>query len=127
MLDLPRFSADESRVIGGFGERWLGFWWSHPDDDYLDPARGGQISFGFVFVHHLPSHRVKRHELRMDLPNGWVPDDPDGETWLGAREITPVGDGVRVSLPGGVAWKIEGPLPPVILVPTPHPAGGRLL
>jgi hypothetical protein len=128
MLDLPQFSTDETKLVGGFGKSWLGGWWAHPGDEYEDPARGGLISFGFLFVHHLPSHRIKRYELQMDLPKGWFPaDDPWSETWLGAREIAPCGDGVRLTLPGGVAIEIEGPLAPVILLPTPHPEGGRFL
>jgi hypothetical protein len=127
MLDPPQFSADEAKVVGGFGANWLGGWWAHPDDEYNDPARGGPISFGFLFVHHLPSHRVERHELRMDLPRGWIPGDPEAEDWFGAREIGPAGDGVRLTLPGGAKVEIPGPLPPVILLPTPPPAGRRLL
>jgi hypothetical protein len=124
MLDIPRFSEDESRLAGGFGDWWLGGWWSHQD---FEPASGGLISFGFLFVHRLPSHRVERHELQMDLPRGWIPDDPEAELWMGAREIEPVGEGVRLILPGGVPFEHRGPLPPVLLLPSPHPAGLRLL
>lgn len=127
MLSVPAFSPDESRLVGGFGAGWLGTWWVHPGDDYPNGARGGEITFGFIFVHQLPSHQVQRHELRMDLPKGWRPDDPDADIWTGARAIVPAGDGVRLTLPGGVAVEIDGPLPPVIVLPTPHPAGGRLL
>ncbi|MCE9530372.1 MAG: hypothetical protein K8T89_04455 [Planctomycetes bacterium] len=129
MLDLPMFSTDETRLIGGFGANWLGGWWAHADDDYEEPSRGGVIAFGFLFVHQLPSHKVKRHTLRMKLPKGWLPKDPDAETWLGARAIGPAdeGEGARLTLPGGVAVEIEGPLPSVILLPTPHPSGKRLL
>lgn len=125
MLELPRFSADETRLVGGFGP-WQGWWWQHKDDDD-SPARGGLISFGFLLVHYLPSHEVQRHELQMDLPKGWIPDDPEAPTWYGARDITPLTDGVRLTLPGGIPYEIKAPLPPVIVLPTPHPAGGRLL
>ena len=125
MLDLPRFSTDETRLVGGFGENWLGGWWAHPDDDIEGPARGGPICFGFLFVHYLPSHQVDRHELRIDLPAGWQPDDPWAE-WYGARDITPINEGVRLTLYRGVVVEIEGPLPPVILLPAPHPSGERL-
>jgi hypothetical protein len=127
ILDTPMFSADETRLVGGFGKNWLGGWWAHPDDEYETPARGGLISFGFLFVHHLPSHQVDRHELQMDLPKGWLPDDPEAELWFGARQIAPVAHGVRLTLPGGVTVEIEGPLPPIIQLPVPHPAGGKLL
>ena len=127
MLDLPKFSVDETRLVGGFGRCWLGGWWAHPEDDYKDAARGGRITFGFLFVHHLPSHLIERHELQMDLPKGWLPEDPEAETWYGARAIEPAGSGIRLTLPGGAGIEVEGPLPPVILLPTPHTAGGRLL
>jgi hypothetical protein len=119
MLELPRFSADETRLAGGFGEYWLGGWWSHPEDDMMTPARGGPISFGFLFTHRLPGHEVERHELRMDLPEGWVPDDVDAEDYFGAREITPSPEGVRLTLPGQVAVVLSDPIPPVVWLPTP--------
>lgn len=127
MLDLPRFSEDESRLVGGFGEFWLGGWWSHIDDD-RGPARGGPIRFGSLLVHRLPGHQVERHELWMDLPEGWIPDEPESELWLGARSVAPIAeDGVRLILPGGVSWEFTGRLPPLIWLPTPHPSGGGLL
>ncbi len=126
MLDLPKFSDDETRLVGGFGERWLGGWWAHPDDDCETPARGGVITFGTLFVHHLPSHKVERHELRMNLPQGWVPRKPEAEVWYAARDITPTAShGVRLVLPGGASFEIDGPLPKVILLPTPDPASGQ--
>ena len=127
VLDVPRFSADETRLVGGFGRGWLGGWWAHPDDDRDEPVRGGIVSFGFLFVHHLPSHRVDRHELRIDLPKGWLPDDPHGEDWYGPRDITPTANGIRLMPSWGVAVEIEDPLPAVVVLPTPHPSGKGLM
>jgi hypothetical protein len=128
MLSLPRFSADETRLVGGFGEGWLGGWWTHADDDpFEDPARGGLITFGFLFDHRLPGHQVKRHRLQMNLTNGWRPDDQEAVFWLGATDIAPCGAGICMRLPGNVTVEIEGPLRSTILLPTPHPAGRRLL
>jgi hypothetical protein len=126
LLELPRFSEDESRLVGGFGRGWLGGWWAQGDDDIDEPVRGGPVSFGFLFVHLLPSHRVTRHELRVDLPRGWLPDDPEGE-WYGPGDIAPTADGVRLLPSWGVPVEIRGPLPPVIVLPTPHPSGEGLL
>jgi hypothetical protein len=126
MLEMPRFSADESRLVGGFGRAWLGGWWAHPDDDIDEPARGGPVNFGFLFVHQLPSHQVTRHELRVELPPGWVPEDPWGE-WYGPREIVPTSAGVRLMPSWGVPVEIADPIPPIIVVPTPHPSGKGLL
>ena len=48
MLDLPTFSDDESRLLLGYGESWLGGWWAHPDDDPWEPARGGTVTLGMA-------------------------------------------------------------------------------
>jgi hypothetical protein len=126
ILDLPQFSEDESLLIGGAGPGFLGGWWAHPEDDIEEPARGGPVTLGFLFVHRLPSHRVTRHELRVKLPKGWLPDDPNAQ-WYGPREITPTADGVRFTPSWGVPIEVEYPLPRVIHLPTPHPSGKGVL
>lgn len=126
ILELPKFSKDESVLIGGAGEGFLGGWWSHPDDDMDQPARGGSMSLGFLFVHHLPRHRVTRHELRVEVPKGWLPEDPFAD-WYGPRKITPTARGLRFVPLWGVPVEIKAPLPRVIRLPTPHPSGKGLL
>ena len=126
LLELPRFSEDESRLVGGFGRAWLGGWWTQGNDEIDEPVRGGPVSFGFLFVHLLPSHRVTRHELRVDLPRGWLPEDPWGE-WYGPGGIAPTADGVRLVPSWGVPVEINDPLLSVITLPTPHPSGKGLL
>jgi hypothetical protein len=126
ILELPRFSEDESWLVGAAGPGFLGGWWAHPDDDIEEPARGGPVCLGFLFVHQLPSHREKRHELRVQLPKGWFPDDPWAQ-WYGPRDITPTSKGVRLMPSWGVPLEVESPLPRVILLPTPHPSGKGLL
>jgi hypothetical protein len=69
---------------------------------------------------------VTRHELRLDLPKGWLPEDPWAE-WYGSHDITPTADGVRLMPSWGVPVEIACRLPPVIVLPTPHPLGKRLL
>jgi hypothetical protein len=126
ILDLPKFAADESWLVGGAGPGFLGGWWAHPDDEPDEQARGGPASLGFLFVHRLPSHRVTRHELRVQLPKGWLLDDPwDG--WLGPRDITPTAGGVRLVPSWGVPVGVKTPLPRVIRLPAPHPSGRGLL
>lgn len=127
MLDAPTFAEDESQIVGGFGQNWLGGWWAHPDDDFETPARGGEISFGFLLVHHLPSHRVERHEFKINLPKDWFPDSFESEIWHGVAKITPGADKISMELYGGVKFEIIGPPPPVIQLPVPHPTGKRLL
>jgi hypothetical protein len=126
ILDLPRFSADESVLVGGAGPGFLGGWWAHPEDDIEEPARGGPVSLGFLFVHHLPSHQMSRHELRVELPVGWRPDDPEGK-WYGPREIAPTRGAVRLVPSWGVPVEVAMPLPPVILLPVPSPSGRGVL
>jgi hypothetical protein len=126
ILDLPRFSEDESLLIGGAGAGFLGGWWAHPDDEIDEPARGGVVNLGFLFVHRLPSHRVTRHALRVKLPKGWAPEDPFAE-WYGPREITPTADGVQLMPSWGVPLEIMAPLPRTIRLPTPHPSGEGVL
>jgi hypothetical protein len=126
ILELPRFAVDESLLVGGFGPAWLGGWWAHPDDDMEGPARGGPVCFGFLFVHRLPSHRVRRHELRVDLPKGWLPEDPEGE-WYWPRDVAPTADGVRLVLSWAGPIEVKAPLPRVIRLPTPHPSGKGVL
>jgi hypothetical protein len=126
ILDLPRFSEDESLLIGGAGPGFLGGWWAHPDDDIDEPARGGPVSLGFLFFHRLPGHRVTRHELRVELPRGWLPEDPWAE-WHGPRDIRPTGDGVRLMPSWGVLVEVKSPLPRIVRLPVPHPSGKGLL
>jgi hypothetical protein len=126
ILELPRFAADESRLVGAAGLGFLGGWWAHPDDDIEEPARGGPVCLGFLFVHRLPGHRVTRHELRVELPRGWLPEDP-WAAWYGPRDVTPTAAGVRLMPSWGVPVEVEDPLPRVIRLPTPHPSGRGLL
>jgi hypothetical protein len=122
MLDLPRFAPDDSYLVGAAGHGFLGGWWSHPDDEPDEPARGGSVTLGFLFVHRLPKHKVTRHELRVKLPKGWLPDDP-WEGWLGPREITPTESVVRFMPSWGVPVEVALPLPRIIWLPVPNPSG----
>jgi hypothetical protein len=127
MLDLPEFTEDEKVLVAGYGRRWLGGWWAFDDDEREEPSRGGVTTFGYLVVHHLPSHRVEQHELTMELPRGWLPPNWEEAIWDGARKIRPTRGGVELILPGGVPYQITAPLSPVIRLPTPDARGGGLL
>ena len=119
MLELPVFSEDERRIVGGYGEQWLGGWHAHREDEIEEPARGGRVSFGWIFDHRLPEHVVSWHELLMDIPVGYLPDIED-EAWYGAFDIEPLGQGVAFTLPGGEPFEHPDPLPETLLLPTPQ-------
>lgn len=125
ILDVPVFSPDESCLVGAAGPDFLGDWWSHRDDDAEEPARGGPVSLGFLFVHQLPGHEVTHHELRIDLPPGWCPHESSGE-WWGPRELAVSSGGLRMMPSWGVPIEVPWPLPPVIELPVPHPSGHGL-
>lgn len=126
MLDLPSFSEDESYLVGGAGAAYLGGWWSHPWGDCDEPARGGLVALGFLFVHNLSDHEDLRHDLVVNLPEGWLPDDP-WAAWYGPRQISADAKGVRLVPSWGVQVVVPHPLPRVIVLPTPHPSGKGLL
>ena len=127
MLELPRFSADESYLLGGYGENWLGGWWSHPEC-LETPSPGGAITFGWLFVHKLETQKTAFHELKMNLPTDWLPSDPEDEIWFGATQITPLSTGgVAMQLPGKISFEIDAPLSGIVQIPTPHPKGGRFI
>lgn len=104
----------------------LHWWWAEPDSGHDEPAAGGLVGVGWLLVHHLPSHEKTHHELVVDLPAGWKPDDPC-VLWGLPKGATPVGEGVRLVPSGGVPIVIPGPLPEVIVLPTPHPSGQGFL
>lgn len=127
MLELPEFWPDESRMVGGAGDGFLGGWWAQDEDFYVTPARGGPVTMGFLIVHKLPSHRVTRHFLSIDLPKGWIPDDPESDMWYGPQSIRPVSGGVTMALSWGITVEVKEPIPPVIWLAPPHPSGRHLL
>jgi hypothetical protein len=126
IIEIPRFSQDETVAVTGIGLSWLGGWWSHRDDDIDVPSRGGVMSIGTLLVHDLIDHRTVRHDLDMDIPKGWLPNDSEQDIWSCVRDIQAEPDGIRMTLPGGtrIAVKLylrnhRGP----ILLPTPAATG----
>jgi hypothetical protein len=123
--EAPRFAADESR-IAVFAGRTLHWWWAEPDAETDAPAPGGYVNVGWLYFHRLPGLDETDHEVVVWLPAGWKPEDPDF-LWQLPREVTPLGDGVRLVPSGGRPVEIPGPLPEVIVLPTPHPSGAGFL
>lgn len=114
--ELPAFSEEEGRVVWGCGP-WLGGWWAHPDDEPDEPARGGVVDMGRVDEVELASGRHRVCRLELELPAGWLPDDPWAEAWHGPTRLRPAGDGVRMILPGGQTFEHLGALPERLRLP----------
>jgi hypothetical protein len=127
ILDLPQFSADESFLLGGFGERWLGGWWGHPEDEHEHPSCGGELNFGWLFKHSLYDHTISFHELRMTFPVDWLPNEPEAEIWLGPRNIRPFANGFAMDLPGGIPFVHPDPISDIVHLPVPRSDGSGLL
>jgi hypothetical protein len=123
LLEIPVFSEDEIFIIGAAGTGFLGHWWSHPDDDPETPARGGPVSLGHIFIHHLPGHPVSRHELSIDLPAGWIPSDIESDEWYGIWDLKPIVQGIQFTTAWGVEMEIPLSPPPIIQLAVPHPDG----
>lgn len=119
--EVPRFAADESR-IAVFASRWLNW----VDDEDETPSRGGYVNVGWLYFHALPGLEETDHEVVVYLPAGWKAE-VESFQWHMPKAVTPVGDGVRMLWSGGVPVEIPGPLPAVIVLPTPHPSGKGLL
>jgi hypothetical protein len=117
--EAPRFAADESR-IAVFASKWLN--WA----DDQEPSPGGYVNVGWLYFHRLPGLEETDHELVVYLPSGWK-SEIERKLWHHPKEVTPVGDGVRLIPSGGLPVEIPGPLPAVIVLPTPHPSGKGFL
>ena len=127
IVEAPRFDADESR-IAVFASQKLYWWWAEPgvagEED--TPAPGGYVNVGWLYFHRLPGLEETDHEVVVELPAGWKAKDPNF-LWNLPKEVMPVGDGVRLIPSGGLPVEIPGPLPEVIVLPTPHPSGQGFL
>ncbi|MCA9608897.1 MAG: hypothetical protein KC619_25005 [Myxococcales bacterium] len=116
ILELPVFSDDESRVVAAIGPR-LGGWWAHPDDDVDEPSRGGVVDLATLYELRLESRELHACRLELDVPEGWLPEDPWSEAWLGPTRLEAVDGGLRMVLPGGDPFRQIGPLPDVLRLP----------
>ena len=119
--ETPRFATDQSR-IAVFASRWL-HW---VDDEDETPSLGGYVNVGWLYFHALPGLEETDHEVVVHLPAGWKAKVKNFQ-WYMPKEVAPVGDGVRLIPSGGVPVEIPGPLPEVIVLPTPHPSGRGFL
>jgi hypothetical protein len=125
IIEAPRFAADESR-LAVFASRRLRWWWAEPNAENDAPAPGGYVSVGWLYIHRLPGLEETDHAVAVKLPKGWKSENPRFR-WNLPKEVTPVRDGVRLIPSGDLPVEIPGPLPEVIVLPTPHPSGTGFL
>lgn len=117
--EAPRFDANESRIAVFAGKllNWIN----------AEPSRGGHVNVGWLFFHRLPGAEADTdHEVVVHLPDGWA-SEIERHWWCLPKEVTPVGEGVRLIPSGGLPVEIPGPLPGVVVLPTPHPSGKGFL
>lgn len=124
MSGVPVFSNDESFVVGCFGAWLHGGWWSSKADaPFSTPSEGGDVSVGTLFVDHLGSNHYHEHDMRVRLPSGWLPEDPESSRWNVLRRLEPTADGIRFVGPGGITQELSEPFPEAIYLSTPSTEG----
>lgn len=111
-LSPPAFSLDGTQVVACHSHRDT--WWheEHGDDAEEIPSPGGSWLVGVVTAHDLAASTVNRHDVRVTVPKGWLPNDPYDSVWhylwgpefLSDRKF-------RVWLPGGREKIFDLPLP----------------
>lgn len=127
MLQAPVISEDDRFVVGCYGLHWTSSWWAPDGEDNYTPADGGKIVLGTVFVHRLCDHQVARHDLIIDLPEGWVPEDPYDPHWLAVFNLRIESGRIRMTLPGEIEFTIDERFSNIRDLPVPDPAGGGKL
>jgi len=94
-------------------------WWTDDSDDYeQSPSQGGERSVGTITVHDISTNRITEHDVRVDLPRGWIPDHPDRSEWyriwgpefIAEREFA-------FWLPDDQQMSASLPLPAIVKVP----------
>lgn len=117
MNEPPRFAADESNyaVFGSRTFRWV-------KDTTTVFTDGGCVNVGWLYLLRIPHVEVSDHEVVVKLTPGWKAEGRP-QDWHMPKGIEPVGDGLRIGDWCGQAIDIPGPLPEVIVLPTPHPTG----
>ena len=107
----PSYSPDDSVVVSC--NYYKSGWWTDEIDDYWDyPCPGGLRRVGTINVHDIASDTASRHEVLIDLPEGWIPVDPDNSHWdaiWGPQFVSE--DEFRIWLPDGSSELLQFPLP----------------
>jgi hypothetical protein len=107
----PSFSPDDSVVISC--NYYKSGWWTDEIDDSWDyPCLGGLRKVGVINVHDVVSDIISNHEVLIDMPEGWIPVDPDNSDWdtiwgpefISKKEF-------RIWLPDGSSEVLSLPLP----------------
>ncbi len=127
MTASPAFSQSGDRLVIGHGKRWAGNWWADLDDldEDDESARGGPVTLGWLIDHRLETLTVTRHELRMELPAGWLPENLEEALDGSPPDISLTGGVIRMTLPGDMELEVAAdPLPEVVWLPVPQTLTG---
>lgn len=107
----PKFSADGSTIFACHSEGAA--WWNHRDcdDPSEQPSEGGLCRVGWITTHDVASNIVRESEVIVELPPGWLPDDPYDSRWyqLYGPELADTG-AVGVWMPDGGRERFALPL-----------------
>ena len=71
LIQGPVFNEDGSMLVMSFGN---GCWWSEAPDI---PSPGGKIVAGYIVWSEVKSDKYFRSDVLIDVPTGWLPEDPD--------------------------------------------------
>jgi len=125
IFEPPAFAADEARVVACWAHD-LGAFWAPDGYDEDEPSPGGVVELGALYEHRLDSHSLHTCALELEVPEGWLPDDPYSPVWYGPTGLKCLEGGLRMVLPGGDIYEHGGPLPAVLRLP-PLSAFGTIL
>jgi len=116
ILETPAFAADESRVVACCTPR-LGAFWAPGGYFEDEPSPSGVIELGTLYEFRFDSHALHACKLELEIPRGWLPEDPDSDVWYGPTGVLPIEGGLRMVLPGGDRFEHRGSLPVVLRLP----------
>lgn len=118
-LSPPGFSPDDALAVSCHYFR--DGWWTDEIDDFWEHASpGGLRKVGTISVHELASNHVSNHDVLIELPRGWLPDNGDRSDWnmiWGPDFVEP--RAFSIWLPDGSTETLSLPLPPKVEIRRP--------
>ena len=118
-LSPPAFSPND--VVAVSCHYFRDGWWTDEIDDFWEyPSPGGLRKVGTISVHDLATNQIANHDVLIDVPPGWLPDNGDRSDWnmiwgpdfISEREF-------KIWLPDGSTETLALPLPAQIEIRRP--------